>query len=225
MILRTLATCLSLAVVSLTLAAQSATAADFAVLNYNSGLQAFTRTSAGFTIGSKITIGGSNIIINSLGAQFLSGATSISVGLWNEAGNTQFATATVQNTSPLYNGYRYADLGQNFTLNANTVYILGAYLPSGATFYDGNDNTGTDFNTAPYSGNTGVTLTKEQYEVGGALQFPAQTDNTATSIPGRWGPANAAFITPVPEPSTYALGTIAAATIAWLARRKRMARA
>lgn len=178
-----------------------ANAADFALIDYNPAKQSELRSSGGFTVGSRILIGASNVIVNSLGFQFLNGS-SIVLGIWTNAG-TLLGTTTATNSSTLYNGYRYDSLSSNLTLTAGQEYVVAAYLPSGVNFNDGNNPQGTNYNNEPYSGNTGVTITRELYDVGAVLTFPTTTNS---SLAGRWAPANAAFITPVPEPSTWALG-------------------
>jgi hypothetical protein len=167
------------------------------LFSFDSSLTAKKRSSIGFTKGNLFTTGSSQLMVNSLGAQFVDpGApSSITVILWDATGASLLARASVANTDQLISGYRYKTLGTPVTLYANTTYVIGAFLPSGVKFWDGNDNpTNPALDTNPYS-STYVTLNKAVYNYGSTLAFPAQDGNSPqdAAYSGRWAPANASF--------------------------------
>ena len=163
------------------------------VFIFNPATSAYTRSSAGYTVGNQFQVGSTSITINSLGAQLLGSTAALDVGLWDSSGNL-LTSASVSNTGLLSDGYRYANLNTSITLASSSTYYLGAYLPSGAEFLDGNDNTGINYNSQPFSGN-GVSITDTRYIFGGSLAFPGLGGG---GLAGRWAPANATFIAPPP---------------------------
>lgn len=200
------------------------------LFGFDSSLAAKKRSSIGFTKGNMFTVGSSPLVVDSLGAQFVDpGApSSIAVFLWDGSGASQLASTSVANTDLLVGGYRYRALGTPVTLYANTTYVIGAFLPSGVNFWDGNDNpTNPALDTNPYS-SIYVTLNKAVYNYGSTPAFPGQDGNSPqdAAYSGRWAPANASFasvrIEDVPGPLPV-FGAMAA--YAWSRQLRKRSRA
>jgi len=216
-----LAVALAMSVVSTSNQAMAA-----AVVHFTPPSVINARNDGPFTIGNLFTVGANDIVIDALGAQdyatggatgdgFLAG--SVEVGLWDATGAILHASATVVSADTLEDTYRYSDLNESptFTLEANTTYLIGAYVGFGIErFEDGGQGAPDE---EPFSGN-GITLNDSRFDVGGALAAPLNSDPGGFG-PGRWGPANARVATVIPEPSSLMLVGLGA--IGLIGRRRR----
>lgn len=168
-----------------------------------------------FTVGSRFTVGATAIVVTHLGVQDVNNSTknagsdgfasSVQVGLWNDAGGVALATATVAGTEPVQaGGYRYFQLAQSVTLSANTTYLIGAWVGAAEEYFlDDYDATlGTNAYT---SASADITLVSSNYAaMSGSLTAPTTAGGTGINT-GRWGAANLQYDL-VPEPSVALLG-------------------
>ena len=167
-----------------------------------SGAATAPRSGFNGTVGTMIAIGSVPLTINALGVQdgglFLGTATE--VGLWTADGSTLLASATVSTSDPeLAGNYRYQSIAP-ITLAASTDYLIGALVGDGHAEFGDNDTTAT------YTANSDVTIVNNNFASSGS-SLAAPTSNGTDAL-GRWAPANATFLQPVPEPSVLVLSAL-----------------
>lgn len=202
-----------LVVAMVTVLANSAHAAIITTTDTGSG----GRNDGPYTIGNLIEVGGSPVSINALGVQDRGAdgydGGSVDVGLWSADGLTLHRSVTVVGTDTLgADNYRYASVAE-FTLLANTSYLIGATVGDGLEPFV--DLAGT----SAFSGTGGVTLIASRFANAGAT-LTAPTTNGALAA-GRWAPANATLIavSEVPTPAALPAGLAMIGMI--VARRRR----
>jgi hypothetical protein len=186
------AVCLALAFAPCTLSAQT-------------GVSAVTFNGGNFDIASNGTAGyafslNTPVLVTDLGMyDFLGDGFSVSshaVGIWDSSG-VLLASVTVSSTSVLADSFRYAALGAPLLLVPGQTYIVGAAI--GSEIYQFN-TTNTVFNPAiNYLGN-------RSNNNGSALAFPNLY--IASDDVGIFG--GSFRLLPVPEPSAFALLSVAA---------------
>ena len=121
------------------LALALATGAHASFLFVDSGSHPL-RYGDGFSLGSKFTVGSTNLEVTALGIYDVTGGgffQSHEVGLWDvTAGNTQVADVTIPigTSAVLLNGFRYIDVSSPVDLIAGDQYILAAFYPVGQVF-------------------------------------------------------------------------------------------
>lgn len=173
-----------------------------------------------FMVGNLFTVGSVSLQVSALGVQDYGGAgvantdgffnSPRDVGLWNAAGTSLLARASVTSTDPLTGTYRYASITP-IVLSANTQYLIGALVGAGYEWF------GDSFTAASYSGSPGlITLGPSRFASGGSFTAPLQDGNTSGAVTGRWAPANMLV---VPEPS--ALSLFAVGLVGVVLRRRR----
>ena len=157
-----------------------------------------------YTFGNRFTVGAKDIVVTKLGYADLnyqdytqSGdglADSHDMGIWNDSG-TLLASLTVPSgtSAALTNGFRYAELTNSLTLEANHTYILGG----NTTGSENHDlyKLGGSFTTG-----TGVTILGRQQIAGSSLACP----NESLLGGDVWGSVNMQYST-IPEPSMLVL--------------------
>lgn len=220
MILRTLATCLSLAIVSLTFAARTSTAADYANTAWTPSAVVST-TGSGTLNAIAVTIGtaaaGDNYgktfdqdwdtinFVNAAGFTNVTPSGGIALGYSANTSTTQnisFGGAGITNPYYLVN---WTETGTSITFPQTPSYFTGSQ--------------------ANLVGNVVTITATESADVGFIVGFTGTFTSLNFVVNRTGGNETLAFTVaavPVPEPSTYALGTLAAAIIAWLARRRNL---
>lgn len=140
------------------------------------------------------------------------------------AGTTASATATLTGTQ----GETFAQIisGYNFTLTANTRLVLhadaevtGSADPSRYAY----SHAGTFVSYATDDGGEEIFLDDAIVSGMGNTEARALTvsfDTGAVGVTGIYGFTTGAYVTAVPEPSTYAMLAMGLAAIGWRARRK-----
>lgn len=155
------------------------------------------------TVGTQFTIGSSDLIINALGFEDsgLDGlAVSHQVGLWGVNGALLTSVTVGSGTSgALIDAWRYALIGTDLTLTANTTYYLGGETISGS-----GDAFTDPVSSARFSVDSGLVGNLNTYQT---TNFVWPSINGGGTLL-RWAPANATYIqqtSSIPEPSVLAL--------------------
>lgn len=148
-----------------------------------------------YTIGFDFTVDASRTI-NALGIEDSLGdglSEPRDAGLWDITTGTSVLLANLTipagSVGTLVQGYRYAILPDELTLEPGSVYRLGGTL-GGADLFTDTQSTGGGGGGGGFSG-AGVTLLANRFAVGASLLEP---ENDGTLTPGRWAGANAMFL-------------------------------
>jgi hypothetical protein len=163
----------------------------------NIGGETWQAETAGSTVGTEFTVGGSSFTVYQLGVydNGLDGlGSSHPVGIYT-MGKTLLASATVLSgtVAPIDSeGFRWASLTTPLTLSAGTSYVVAAWYPDQSDYFR---------TTATINSN--FTLIRDRYkDLTGGLAFPTETAfNSGTS--GWYGPNMA---TPIPA-AAWLLGS------------------
>jgi hypothetical protein len=169
------------------------------------------------SIGTPVTVGSTALTVSALGFFDEGGnglLSSHEVGIY-DLSQTLLGSVTIPagTGATLANGTRWVTLGTPINLSANTNYVL-------ATTFQGTGDRGNVATPAQITIASGISLSGLGFTraLGGTLAYPGQLFGDGEFIFG----ANMQF-TPVPEPSTYVMGVIAAGMAALFRRRRRKA--
>ncbi len=177
----------------------SATAAIFESIGSPSG----NRDNFSGTVGTRFTVGSSDLTIDALGYQDPDGdglVTDHRVGIWRVSDSQILGSVTVPagTSAILQDGWRYEGLGVGITLQAGETYALGAetFSGSGDGWTDANDVGGSG--VVEFALGAGVLDANPTNNfVAGQFGFPAN-DGTLADL--RWAPANADLLFNSPPP-------------------------
>ena len=172
------------------------------------------------TIGANFTVGGSDLIVTSLGVQDFNDdglLFSHQVGIWAAGAGSTLASVTVGagTVASLNSHFRYVSLsGPTVTLLAGQTYFIGAQM---------NGDVYSGANQLNVSALSPAALNFDSRYNSASGTFANQNADSGGVGNLRWGPANMQFSV-VPEPSTYGLiGAGALASVAFVRRRRKLA--
>ena len=157
-------TLVSLFLVSL-VGIQSASAIVYTFL-INPGGSSFIRTDGGFSLGTKLTVGSSDLIVTQLGIWDNNSDGLIQghdAGIWNWDTSQLLGSVTIPSgtAGTLIGEFRYVALTTPVYLSAGSTYVFGAYYPGGEAFWEAqfnNTTLTTDANNYWPAYNTGGSL-------------------------------------------------------------------
>ncbi|MCX2979459.1 PEP-CTERM sorting domain-containing protein [Halieaceae bacterium IMCC14734] len=186
--------------------------AQATVLTYD-GTSAGARDNFTGVVGTKFTVGGSDVLINYLGFEDAGGdglTIAHTVELWSSSTTLERSVTVGSGTSAfLQDAWRFVSIDA-FTLLANATYWLGG------TTVSGSGDAFTDTGAALFGLGSGIVdadPTNAFCKFAGC-GFPASDGGL---IDLRWGPANATYI---PLPTTLALFGLGLAGLGWSKRKK-----
>ena len=156
------------------------------------------------TVGTRFTIGNTDVVIDALGFEDPEGddlTESHRVGLWNSTG-AMLGEVTVPAgfDVTLEGGWRYVDLPQTITLLAGQTYSLGAEVFNGGDWWSCSNHLGTggapDFSLQPGI----VDFNPTNAYLPNVFGFPTSSDTVEADY--RWAPANARVVPEILPPAT-----------------------